>query len=106
MLRFLGTANGKLATATGTIACGNARQVNMQVTLDSNSGYEIAVLPITSASGTTSKITCAAVLSNLGTYEAVKPAGSGNWWLAWASYNGATATAGTTNDRYVVEKLG
>lgn len=106
-LRSIGIVNGALTATAGTIACSTARRANFQVTLDSNDSYEVVVSPVRSATGTCSKNNCAGIVTNLGTYEGLKPtAGCNNWWLAYRVYNGATAAAGGASDKYALEKLG
>ena len=107
MYKYIGSVNGVLGTH-GTVACAQALKVNLQVTLDGNSSREIAVMPVYSAAGTCSKGNCAAVLTDLGTYEANRPAGAGgNYWIAYRAYDGASIASGTSvNDKYIAEKLG
>lgn len=106
--RFLGVVTGNFDADAGTIACGTtARKINMQVTLDTNSGYEIAVKPVTSSTATASKQSCSAILSDLGTYECLRPAGGRRqWYMAYRVYNGATAGSGGADDQYAIEQLG
>lgn len=104
MYRRIGDVNGSFTATAGTISLGRCRQILAQAILDGNSGYEIAVKPTKDASGTCSKGNCSAVLTDNGTYETVL--GSGNWYLAYRCYNGATAAAGTSTNLYAVEKRG
>ena len=104
--RYMGVVNGALTATSGTIACGNALQVNFQPILDTNSAYEVAVKPVTSGAGTASKANCAAIVTDLGMYTAYRPSCGGNWWLARTIYSGATAIKGSGFDKYTLEKLG
>lgn len=106
--RYIGHVNGNLVATAGTIACGKARAVNLQIFLDTNATYEVAVLPTTSAAGTASKNNCTAVLTDNGMYECLRPAGgSANWYLARRVYNAsATGSSGGAADKYALEKLG
>lgn len=102
---FLGNAVKSMNATSGTIPVSNGRQVNVQVNLDGNAAYEVAVLPVDAATGTCSKANCAAVLSDLGTYEASKKL-YGGYYIAWRMYNGATGAAGTAEDKIMVERYG
>jgi hypothetical protein len=107
MLQFIGKVNGAFTATSGTIACGHAERVNLQIFMDTNNTYEVAVLPTKSAAGTASKSNCAAILSDNGTYECKRiGAGVNNWYLAYRVYSGYTAGAGGANDKYALEKLG
>lgn len=107
VFKYIGCANGALSD-TGTIACGNAVIGNLQVFLDSNSTFDIAVKPTTSATGTASKNNCSAVLTDNGCYEVARPAAGvrTNWYLAYRVYNGSTAGSAGDYDKYALEKLG
>lgn len=105
--RYLGCVNKTLTATGGTMPCGKALKGNVQVFLDTNSTYDVAWKPTTSAVGTCSKNNCAAVVTDNGTYEAVRPAGGAQtWYLAWRVYNGATGAAGGASDKCALEKLG
>jgi hypothetical protein len=108
-LRYLGKVNGSFTATTGTINCGNAKEVKLQVFLDANSAHEIAVKPTTSLTATASKANCAAVITDNGVYEAQRPAGAGagTWYLRYTVFNGASrASATSSSDKYSAEKLG
>lgn len=106
-VRYIGCANKTMTATAGTVSCGSALKANVQVFLDTNSTYDVAWKPVTSATGTCSKNNCAAVVTDNGTYEAVRPGGgTQTWYLAWRVYNGATGIAGGAADKCAVEKLG
>lgn len=107
-LRYLGSVNGNFTATTGTINCSNAREVNLEIVMDVNSGYEVAMKPTTSAAGTASKTNFDAVVTDNGTYETPRPAGSGSsaWYIAYQVYNGAAAANGSTGDKYAGGKWG
>ncbi|HUV04199.1 MAG TPA: hypothetical protein VMX94_03740 [Armatimonadota bacterium] len=107
-LRYIGVENGAFTATSGTIACGNARKVNLQIFLDGHSSYEVAALPVVSASGTASKNNCAAVLADKGDKNFIRPAGVGanSWHVAYRVYNGATGAIGAATDKYTLEKWG
>ncbi|MFA5376446.1 MAG: hypothetical protein WC455_11940 [Dehalococcoidia bacterium] len=108
-LRQLNSKNGTFAAVSGTVNCGNARIVSMQVVLDGNSTYEVAVRATTSATGTVGKDSMAACISDNGVWGTIRPSGAGanDWYLAYKTYNGATAaTATSANDKYAVERWG
>lgn len=105
--KYLTVKNGAMTATAGTVSCLGADRVNFQVFLDTNSGYEVAVKPVTTALGTASKNNCAAVLANNDVYVAVRPADTGQWWIARRTYNNATgAAAGSAFDRYAAELWG
>ena len=101
--RFLGKVIEAVAATSGTIAVTKCRVANIQAVMD-GSGYDVALLPSTSAAATCSKNSCAAVISNLGTYEARMR--NSNYYIAYRVYNGATAATGATGDNLIVERLG
>jgi len=106
MFKYIGKVNGSFIHTAGTVPCGKAEQVNFQVFLDGNSSYEVAAMQVQAAAATASKGNCSAVLKDSEVFEAIRPAGPENWWLAWRVYNGASAITGTANDKYAAEKLG
>lgn len=107
-LRTIGVVNGNFGATAGTIACGNAHIVNIQVKMEVNSSYEPVFKPVKANTGTASVNNGGGYTSDGGTYRITRPAGSGagGWFVAWRMYNGATAAAGSTGDKYLVEKLG
>ncbi len=108
-LRQMAPVNGTFSAVSGTINCGNARIVNMQVVMDTNSTYEVTVRATTDASGTVSKNSMAACISDGGAWETIRPSGAGgsDWYIAYKTYNGASAATGTSsNDKYCVERYG
>ncbi len=108
-LRQMTPVNGTFAAVSGTINCGNARIVNLQVIMDTNSTYEVAARVTTSATGTVSKSSMAACLSDSGSWETKRPSGAGgsDWYIAYKTYNGASAaTATSANDKYCAERYG
>ena len=90
---------------SGTIAVSQCRQANVQWAAGAtSSAYRLAVMAVTGAAGTCSRANCAAVLSNLGTYECMKS--GDDYWMAWRVYNASAAITGNVGDKLVIERLG
>ena len=102
----IGKVNGDFGSTAGTVNLGNCRGVNFQVVLDTNTGYDVAVKHSTAAGETASKGNFHAVVTNNGVYEGRWHSGGVTHYLAWQSYNAASAITGTNGDKYTAEILG
>jgi hypothetical protein len=103
-LQLIGQTSQSLTATSGTVNLGACKKANVQAVLDGHGSYHVAVKPSASSTATCSKGSCAAVLSNLGTYEA--NLGANTHYLAYRVYNGATGATAAATDKLAIEKLG
>lgn len=97
-------AEKNMNATSGTLALGYAKRAIIQVTMDGNATYEVAVKAPVAVTGTCSKNSCGAVLSDLGAEEF--NLGAGQKWAAWRVYNAATAATGTATDKIIAQLQG
>jgi hypothetical protein len=102
--KYLDSAEKNMNATSGTLCVSPCRLAKVQVILDGNAGYDVAVKPTDNIIGTCSKNSAAAVLTNLGA-EPFK-FGYGTHYIAWRVYNGATAATGTATDKIIGERDG
>ena len=105
----LAVKNGTFVHTAGTIRLPTGcRSALVSLGLAANAGYTVAVKQSVSASATASKANCSRILATLNTGDTNiigRPAGAGIWYLAFRIYNGATAAAGSSSDKYAIDCL-